>query len=106
MHIQLFGRDELDYKIGDISLYDIVNYNEILVMEALKEAISSGEVGCRCGLCLEDIYALTLNALPPRYIQSTGIEHYKRTHNYIGIEEVKKKLAESIYKVHNNPYHS
>lgn len=43
------------------------NLMEVMVRNALRECKSSLN-GCTCEQCLEDIVALSLNQLPPRYV--------------------------------------
>ena len=47
--------------------YVLVNIVEEFVREKVKEAMLQTEM-CRCTLCEFNVCAITLNALPPRYV--------------------------------------
>jgi hypothetical protein len=49
----------------------IENINEELVVEMMEKIINEDNTICRCQLCIEDIYALSLNKIKPLYVQST-----------------------------------
>ncbi|WCN37401.1 late competence development ComFB family protein [Aneurinibacillus uraniidurans] len=45
----------------------VVNVMEELVLQILEEQWGHIEMPCKCDICKGDVYALTLNSLPPRY---------------------------------------
>ena len=54
--------------------YDIKNYSELEVHQALKAYLCDNKISCYCDRCQADIIALTLNRLPPRYYLSSCSE--------------------------------
>ena len=103
--MEIIGRDSIDYNIGDNSLYDIINYNEKQVVDIMRDVLGRDESVCRCSMCVEDIYAISLNSLPPRYIQSTSLRRYETSSAYISDDEVKEKVTEAVAKVKLRPKH-
>ena len=61
------------YQVNGYSLEIVRNRLELQVIEAIRGIMPTLEQHCYCGLCLEDIYALSLNNLPAHYIQSGGL---------------------------------
>ena len=53
------------------------NSMEELASSILKEAIKDIDV-CKCEKCMKDILALTLNALPPKYVVTEKGELYSK----------------------------
>ncbi len=60
------------YSIKGYSLKEMRNENERGVCRQIEKMIEKDEYKdmCFCGVCLEDIYGLTLNKLPPKYKHS------------------------------------
>ncbi len=104
-------REELNMKKKNLFGYDmteIKNINEELVIEILNEVMSDDKSICRCQLCIEDIYALSLNKLPALYVQSTFKENTFRGYDLTKIldrEKVEKAVFDAANKVSKNPYH-
>jgi len=90
-------RSELRLQLVDLSR--IFNKNEkrvVLAMEKLLDKINDWEPE---GLDIQDIYALALNSLPPRYVQEGTIvfnEPVKRT-------DIEYAVRVAIDKVRNSP---
>ena len=103
MHV--LNRDEMEYEIEGFSLRDVINFNEHLVLKAIKDILDSDASLCRCSLCIEDVFALALNSLPPRYIQITSVERYSASKDYISEKEVKQKVLEAWKIISRNPGH-
>jgi len=57
------------YKLGDVDFFNIRNRNEGRVIKALPEFLQKKGNILLSEKDLQDIYALALNALPPRYTQ-------------------------------------
>lgn len=102
MTLEHLTRESIDFEIDGHSVVDIVNFNEILVLQCLRELLRSDETLCRCSLCVEDVYALTLNRLPPRYVQVFNVYKYA-TDN--ALSEVREQLRAAADKVKANPTH-
>ncbi len=103
--MEMISRDGLDYQVEGHSLGEIFNFNEYAVLKAMRELYAADPGLCRCSLCVEDVFALALNALPPRYIQSTSLRTYELSPKFIGAEEVGSKVREALAKVAGSPNH-
>jgi len=105
MEKNVLTRDDVDYEVANQSLGHIINYNEYLVLEIMRECYKKDTSLCTCSLCTEDIYALALNKLPSRYIQPTNIELYKNHNTFISIGEVRGIVLSAIKTVKEKPSH-
>lgn len=56
----------------------IKNYMEEVVWESLDRVLDTKEGVCKCDKCRNDIVAIALNALPPRYVVTDLGETYTR----------------------------
>ena len=101
----VLNRDEMEYEIEGCSLRDIINFNEYLVLKVIKDILDSNVSLCRCSLCIEDVFALALNSLPPRYIQITSLERYTASENFIDEEIVREKVLDAWERINRNPSH-
>ncbi len=99
------NKHEVNYDIGNNSLYELINYNEHLVLEVMREIFVTDATLCQCVFCLEDIYALSLNSLPARYVQDVRQHDYESSNNFINNEKVKENVLKAMEKVYNNPNH-
>jgi len=78
------------YKIGDVDFFNTRNRNEVRVISALDEYIRAKGNPLISDKDLQDIYALTLNSLPPRYIQLGTIvlrDPVKKQEIYAALED-------------------
>lgn len=64
----------------DIKNIEIKNYMEECVINLL-EPILNNINGCKCTNCLSDVMAITLNALPPKYVVTKRGELYTKISN-------------------------
>lgn len=103
--MEIFTRDAIDYAVEGHSLHEIVNFNEHLVLKALRKLYADDKSFCRCDICIEDVFALALNSLPPRYIQATSMVTYQESSRFISEEQVVSKVAEAAEKVKARPNH-
>jgi competence protein ComFB len=86
----------------------IENLNEELVIELIKKVLNEDETICRCQLCIEDIFALSLNKLKPLYVQSTFKESTFKDYDLTKILDREKVLAavnEAVKTVSRHPHH-
>ena len=94
--------------IFDHDLSDIINVNEELVIEFMELILNEDETICRCQLCIEDIYALSLNQLTPMYVQSSFKDRIFSESDLtkkIDKGHVENIVRAAIIKVSKNPYH-
>lgn len=57
------------YKLGDADFFNIRNRNEIRIIKIMAEFLKKKGGPLISDKDLQDIYALALNTLPPRYAQ-------------------------------------
>jgi competence protein ComFB len=103
--MELISRDAIDYVVQGHSLTDLINYHEQAVLAVMREIYAGEAPPCGCSLCVEDIYALSLNSLPPRYIQATSVHSYETSANFIHAEEIRQKVSQAAEKVGSRPNH-
>lgn len=61
------------YNVGDTNLFFIRNRNERRVIDAIPRILAEYPGFIPNTIDLQDIYALALNSLPPRYVQQGSI---------------------------------
>jgi competence protein ComFB len=85
---------------------NLVNLSEILTKELMPSVMEKMDV-CDCPLCTANVLALTLNALPARYVTSdtgkqyTQLEVYKKQYEL----DVMSALAKACMRVRSAPMH-
>ena len=92
---------EKKYTIGNVNLYDIRNINEIKVVEAMKRIIPEYPQFDNCMLCIQDVYALSMTKVKPRYVQNGTVLLRKRDDN----ELIESAVRLAIGLVMKNPNH-
>ncbi len=84
-------------------LENVYNINEGAVVEAVERILDGDDSICKCKMCLEDIFALSLNKLPARYVQS-----YYSTHDVSELMDqklVEKTVKAAVKQVAKSPHH-
>jgi len=104
--MEFISREEIDYRIAGHNLIDLGNYNELQVLQVLRDIYAGKNPPCDCPICIEDIYALSLNSLPPRYIQTTSLEAYESSKDFLPLKEIRKKVRAAVRKVSQAPKHA
>ena len=97
-----------DRTLFDHDLSGIYNIHEELVIEYMEAVFNEDPTTCRCQLCIEDIYALSLNQLTPLYVQSSFKDRNIRDFNLTKLldrDNVERVVREAVRKVSSNPYH-
>lgn len=94
-----------DYSVKGYSLNSVRNENEAKVCKMLEKIIDLDKYSelCNCGICLEDIYAISLSKLHPYYRHSLSIKVRGESSQD---EEIETAITDAIEKVHNNKKHS
>ena len=90
-----------DYEVFGISVENIRNKNENKVIKYMRELIPQFPEFDYCSICIQDVYALSLNQLSPRYIQSGTIVIRKE----LTEEDFKDIVEDSIEQVLKNKNH-
>ncbi len=86
----------------------IVNVTEQVTRRILEEAyVRPRRLACACLQCQEDILAIALNHLPPRYVsRHTGELYAKAEYFNLQLEsDVLQELARAAQAVAANPRH-
>ncbi len=84
-------------------LENVYNLNEGAVVEAAERILADDDGACKCKMCLEDVFALALNNLPAKYIQS-----YYSTHDiaeFLDHKQVEKAVKTAVKQVAKSPHH-
>ncbi len=84
-------------------LENVYNLNEDAVAEAIERVLADYDSMCKCRMCLEDVFALALNKLPAKYIQS-----YYPTHDIAKLldkKQVEKSVKAAVKQVEKSPHH-
>jgi Late competence development protein ComFB len=90
------------YRFSDFTLDKIRNRQEARVAAAMRSLLPGAEGFCGCRLCVEDVYAIALNALPPHYVQSGSIVLRK---NPPTDADVERAVSDALDKVRVRPNH-
>ncbi len=93
---------ELDYDVFGISVDGIRNKNELQVIKFLRELIPQFPEFDYCSICIQDVYALSLNQLTPRYIQ-TGTIVLRKEYSDDDYRDVVESAIEQVLKNKNHP---
>lgn len=88
--------------VKGVHLDNIRNRNERRVVQLMDEVIREYYPDYTLGqLDIEDVYALTLNLLPARYVQQGTIVLQGKVSDY----EIKSKIMEAVERVLAHPTH-
>lgn len=79
------------------------NLMEQLVSERLDDAFTKFNC-CRCDRCRQDVAALALNQLPPRYMVATA-DRLEQKVQQAQVAEVNRAIVRAILYVRANPRH-
>lgn len=93
------------YLIIGHSVEDIRNDNEQLIIYKLNEIFRKDKQLCRCRLCVEDIYALSLNNLPARYKQLLPLEARGEKDWQTEDARIEEAVRNAIEQVKKRPHH-
>lgn len=89
---------------------ELENMLEELVFEQLYEIVKNNEKEfCKCNICIQDIAAIVLNKMPPRYKNSVVDKVYINENERKVTDklrmEIRKNLFEAIEKTAHFPHH-
>ncbi|MBA5849972.1 late competence development ComFB family protein [Clostridium sp. cel8] len=85
----------------------IKNYMETVIDTLLPEILKNYDNICKCPICLNDMKALVLNRIPPKYFSTEKGLLYSKS-NMISEEfrtNIIKEIALAIDTVSKNPSH-
>ncbi len=89
------------YMVLGFSLQKIRNFYEIEVVKQMNEVIDEFPNFDKCQLCIEDVYALSLKNIPPKYVQQGGMVLIREVSN----SEIRRLIRNAIKIVTENPNH-
>ncbi|MDR0569627.1 MAG: late competence development ComFB family protein [Clostridiales Family XIII bacterium] len=86
--------------------WNLVNISELLTQEMMPSVMEKMGV-CKCDLCASNVMALTLNALPPRYVTTDVGKQYSQLSLYKSQHELDllQALTKACLKVKAFPRH-
>lgn len=90
-----------EQKLHDVDLSRIHNRNEKRVVQTMDQVFAAIEDWEPEALDIQDIYALALNALPPRYVQEGTIVFNESVRS----AEIEQAVREAVDKVRRKPNH-
>ena len=90
-----------EQKLHDVDLSRIHNSNEKRVVQAMDQVFAAIEDWEPEALDIQDIYALALNALPPRYVQEGTIVFNESVRS----TEIEQAVRKAVDKVRSKPNH-
>jgi len=90
------------YRFNDFTLDGIRNRQEARVAAAMRQLLPDDTGFCGCRLCVEDVYAMALNALPAHYTQSGSLVLRR---NPPTDDDVRRIVADAIDTVRVRPNH-
>lgn len=90
-----------DYTINGVSLIEIRNRYEAIVIDLMKKVVNQFPNFDNCPVCVEDVYALALSRIPPVYSKE-GFPAASKELNDESIEEIVKY---AFFQVASNPKH-
>lgn len=85
----------------------LVNVMEQIVSDKLDQ-ILSGENCCKCSRCVEDMKAIALNRLPPKYVNTNSGELFSKLNATVRQSSVDINIAvtAAVEMVAQHPSHS
>ncbi|WP_449537813.1 late competence development ComFB family protein [Ferdinandcohnia sp. Marseille-Q9671] len=83
----------------------VFNAMEPLVAEALLKNWSDINMPCKCAQCKNDVFAITLNSMNPRYVsKDNGMAYVKAQYfDKQMMANIYVKIGEAVKKVAENP---
>jgi len=90
------------YSYNDVSLEHIRNRHETKVIEIMHDLVPEADDFCGCQICIEDVFALSLNALPAFYVHASSIVVRRDPPSK---EDMARAVHDAIDKVRVRPNH-
>ncbi|WLD94815.1 late competence development ComFB family protein [Alkalihalobacillus sp. AL-G] len=83
---------------------NVMNVMELLAMDCMERNWNNLPLKCKCEICMQDVYAITLNKLKPRYVsKEKGYAYVKAQHLD---EQSKVNILNEMIKASNLVNHS
>jgi len=101
----IFQNKELNLIRDEKNEVILYNVTEKLVLDRLEATLKKMNC-CRCDRCKEDIVAIALNNLKPKYIVANKDNIKEKIHEYDEMgREVTTEVIKAVLKVRKNPRH-
>ncbi len=94
--------NEKKYLIGNVNLMNIRNVNEVKVVETMKRLLPDHPKFDSCMLCIQDVYALSLNKIAPKYVQEGTVILRKKDERAL-IEGAVRSAIDMVTEKPNHP---
>lgn len=94
-----------NYDVMGTQLEDIRNMNEKKVVQIMNELIPKNKDFDNCSMCIQDIYALSLNQIAPKYTQEGTIILKKKSSFKEEEEEIREVVRSAIETIIKYPKH-
>lgn len=93
--------NNIDYIINGVSLENVRNGYELIVIELMKKLIAETPKFDNCPICIEDVYALSLSRIPATYFRSLNPNSLET-----GMDEnVEEIVRYAMFQVISKPKH-
>jgi competence protein ComFB len=85
----------------------VINAMEPLVKDVLDIYWPQLKLPCKCDICKDDVYAITLNQLPPRYVSKANGTAYVKAQNFTEQSriDILNQIVKASGKVAQSPSH-
>lgn len=90
------------YKFNKYSLDKVRNRQEARVIDTMEQLLSGAGEFCGCRLCVEDVYAISLNAVPAHYVQAGSMILRQQPPSQ---QDLARVVQDAIDKVKVRPNH-
>lgn len=86
----------------------VLNLMESVVSEVLDAQMNHLQMNCTCEQCKNDVFAITLNMLPTRYVSSTRGQTIQRAKlmDEQTLADILREISKAATIVSNNPSHN
>ena len=94
--------NEEEYILNGVSLYNIRNRFEVIVIRLMKQFIPHFPEFDNCPICIEDVYALALSRIPSVYMKN-GKQAF--ADDKLINENIEEIVKYALFQVMSNPKH-
>ena len=91
------------YIINNVNVENIRNRQETRVVELVREALPERKDFCGCSLCIQDVYALMLNSMPPQYAQVGSLVFRKPPPEKKELVDLVTQAIDKVKAIPNHP---
>ena len=95
--------DTENYSFMEVSLDKVRNRHELRVIGSMREQIDKQQDFCGCPICIEDVYAAAMNAIPPHYVQAGSMILNKNVPSELDIQRAVSDAYDMVRIRPNHP---